>query len=149
MEKKEQIVSLKSELSALVESKKKLTRERVEYKRRTPLGDGARFPTLTRFWRGCRDLKGGIRYTSLLIAFLRGRRYWTVERHATNEVDATYLSNLSNGWLSVEQAKAWLTEIPSTEERSAFEAHLRAAKERARAAKSARAAAIVHARAAE
>lgn len=149
MEKKEQIVSLKSKLSALVESKRKLTRERVEYKRLTPVGDAARFPTLSRFWRGCRDLKGEIRYTSLLIAFLRGRRYWTVERHTTNEVDATYLSNLSKGWLSLEQANAWLMEVPSTEERSNFEAHLRAAKERARAARSTRAAAIVHARAAE
>jgi len=145
METKEQILGLKKKLSTVVESKKTNTRERVAYKKATPVSEPTRLRQLASFWGTNSDLKESIRETGLAYAFLRGRRYWVTERKTENTPSAhgilDALQAVGVVSESAETVLVWLSEKPSEEERAAFEAHLVEANVKARAERAERSAA--------
>lgn len=138
MEKNELIDVLKNRLAETVERKRENTRQRLAYKKATPIEDPVRFSTLTRFWCQGSSLKDEIRVIGLAYAFLRGRRYWVTERVVARPADAHGIAWALGDSSREEEIEIWLAEEPSGEERSAFEAHLKVSKEKALAAYRAR-----------
>jgi hypothetical protein len=130
MEKKEQIASAKSALVEVVERKKQNTKERVAYKKATPVSNPERFGKLLSFWWVNKDLKEEIRHRGLALAFLRGSRYWFVERVANSAPIFEVVAEFAGA--APEVVGAWLQEKPSPEEKVTFESHLAAAKVKAR-----------------
>lgn len=145
METFEQIDGLKKKLATTVESKRANTRERLAYKKATPVTDPTRFGKLLSFWWANSDFKETLRETGLAYAFLRGRRYWVTERKTETAPNANSilaaLQAVGVVSASEETVAAWLAEKPSEEERVAYETHLASANEKARVEYQARSAA--------
>jgi hypothetical protein len=141
MEKNEQIDVLRGTLAETVERKRENTRARVAYKKATPVEDEMRLSNLLRYWRENNLLKAQIRAVGLAYAFLRGRSYWTTERVALTPPKALGIAAALGDPSREAEIKAWLEEKPSDEERLSFEAHLKAATEKARDERQARLAA--------
>lgn len=121
-------IELKMELARLVARKMELTRARVALKRipfkdRTP----EQHAEMMHLWSECSIQKEQIRYTSLAYAFVRGKRYWHVERrvHERHRAWARGIANYAEA--DEASVKAWLSEEPSAEERAAWELRLEAA----------------------
>lgn len=141
MEKQEQIAAVKSVLADVVARKKAHTRERLAYKKETPITVDDRIWKLLAFNRKGAELKEEIRGTGLALSFLRGRRYWTVERSAIRPVKVNTITYALGESVSREVIEAWLAEVPSAEEKAAYDAYLKAADEKALSESRARSAA--------
>lgn len=124
----------KFELGELVATKIKNTQDRLGIKRipfaeRTPAQQSA----MLGHWSTGSVLKEQIRHLGLAYAFLRGRRYWEVERYTKDGPFATMIAAEAD--VTAEEIQDWLEVRPSEEELAAFTEHLQRAKERVRAEK--------------
>lgn len=125
---------LKMELARLVARKVELTRARVALKR-IPFKDrtAEQHAEMMHLWSECSIQKEQIRYTALAYAFVRGRRYWHVERDV-HEQHRPWAKGIANYAEADEIAvKLWLAEEPTPEERASWAAHLDAERATARA----------------
>lgn len=127
-------IEMKVELAELVTKKVQNTQERLTLKR-IPFTE--RTVQQHRVMLGCWDegryLREQIRHAGLAYAFLRGRRYWEVERFTQDGPLATLIA--ANADVTAEEIQAWLEVKPSEAELAAYAEHLQRAKEKARAAK--------------
>jgi len=116
-----------------------LTRERVAIKRK-PFSErtDAEHRCMMALWSDCRVQKESIRHAALAYAFVRGRRYWIVERECDdqNKPSATAIAFWADA--DVDSVKAWLGAPVSSEEAAAFAAAVEAARVRAQSAHEAR-----------
>lgn len=142
MTKNEIKENLKAELKATVAKKQANTRERVEYKRNTPVGEPHRESYLRGYWNEGSCLKETLRLMQLAYGFVRGRRYWVCERFTKEPpTSKTYIRAIAYyAQATDEEIAAWLNAEVSPEERQAFELHLEEAKAKARAKRAERAA---------
>lgn len=125
---------VKVELGELVTQKIANTQERLALKRIPfPERTAQQHSTMLGCWGYGSELKEQIRGLGLAYAFVRGRRYWEVERFTKSAPSASVVAY----WADADEAdvKAWLEAKPSEEELAAYVEHLQRAKERARAAK--------------
>jgi len=129
---KEKMV-LKFELGELVKSKVANTQERLSLKR-IPFAErtAQQHSTMLMCWGHGSDLRSQIRYTGLAYAFVRGRRYWEVERFTKEPPSASSVAYWAGADVDEGAVKAWLEAKPSDEELASYAEHLRQAKERAR-----------------
>lgn len=125
---------LKTELARLVACKVELTRSRVALKR-IPFKDrtSAQHSEMMRLWGECSFQKEEIRYTALAYAFVRGVRYWHVERDVHEQHSASARAIASHAGADEAAVKLWLADVPTPEERESWKAHLDAARMTARA----------------
>lgn len=130
---------LKMELSSLVARKMELTRARVALKR-IPYKDRTheQHAQMMRLWNDCRIVKESIRFVTLAYAFVRGRRYWHVERRVHEAPWARGIAGVAEA--DEVAVKLWLAEQPTAEELASWSAHVAAAETTARAARIERAA---------
>lgn len=123
---------IKVELAAAVAAKKDATRARraikcIPMKERT----AEQHTEMLRLWGEAGACKERVRGLQLAYAFVRGRPYWTQERHARRPLK----KSLGYGWLasaagvSVEVIQEWVEAPVSAEALVAFEEHLLRARE--------------------
>jgi len=127
-----QLEVLKRALAETVERKRTNTRERIAYKKATPVDESSRIGVLRSFWGTNATLKEEIRALGLAYAFLRGRRYWVTERSTSSPMEASVVATALGDAARTEEIAAWLAEKPGDEERLAFEAYVAAANAKAR-----------------
>jgi hypothetical protein len=132
-------IELKKAIAETISRKQENTRARLAYKKANPPdpacpGDYKRMGCIRSYWIENSLHKEQLRHLGLALAWLRGRRYWVCERF-TNDPPMGHMICQMLGDSSEEQEaaiRAWLDEVPSEEERLAYEQHLAAAQEKAR-----------------
>lgn len=127
---------LKAELKGLVSKKVQNTQERLAIKRIPfPERSSQQHGTMLWHWGEGSVLKERIRCLGLAYAFVRGRRYWEVERFTK---ESPYARGIAlDAGVEEDVIRSWLDEKPSAKELAAYAQHLQTAKEKARAARSA------------
>lgn len=125
MEKNNQIVVLKTTLAETVNNKQETTKERVAYKKSTPISEPSRRQELNRLWSQSRGYKNQIRTLALAYAFLRGARYWEVERNTKKpNVSASAIAAAAGNPGLKDEVALWMAVKPSEEESKEFAKHL-------------------------
>lgn len=124
---------IKTELANLVARKKELTRARLAIKR-IPFSErpAEKHREMLSLGNEASIQKESIRICQLAYAFVRGRSYWSQERHTIHPA-AIYVRSIARETGASEvEVEAWLKAPVSDEERAAFEAHTARAREQAR-----------------
>ncbi len=120
---------LKASLSAAVEEKQRLTRKRLKFKLETRAAKDlseARQRVIALHWRECREQREWVRLIGLSLAFVRGQRYWHVERN-TKEVPAA-IDIARYGDLDVSAVQAWIDAPIDTKEMAEWSEHIKQTK---------------------
>lgn len=141
---------MKGKLLEAVEKRKALSEERRKFLAETPVLTDTGAPNLFRV-NGLSSIQSRsglqavqVRAALLAYAFLRGRRYWTVERKTKSPVPfaetalAMGITDVRVFADTIQVLKKWTEELPSPEEKEAFEEHLREVSARARSFREAR-----------
>jgi hypothetical protein len=127
-------IEMKNQMAECVGRKKQITAERVEIKK-VPFSQRAEeaHRQLMWLWSEARSAKEDIRLTQLAYAFVRGRRYWEVERHCRDGNAPSAYSIAYSCGAEKADVEAWLKAPVTDEEVAAYQAHLEAAETKRRA----------------
>lgn len=132
-------IEMKSQMAEYVGRKMEITTERVAIKR-VPFSERTEeaHRQLMWLWSEARSTKEDIRLTQLAYAFVRGRRYWEVERHCRDGNAPSAFSIAHCCEAEKAEVEAWLKAPVPDEEVAAYQAHLDAAEAKRRAASATR-----------
>lgn len=127
---------LKQTLCELVRKKIENTKARLAYKAVTPVSEPNRELVIVGYWSENAALKEQIRSVALARAYLRGQRYWFVERSCAMGPLVNHVAR----WAGVDASLIhdWIEQKPTAEELEAWGKHVEASKTKYRAIRAAR-----------